>query len=101
MIIPAKRQCDLCKNNIPEGRHFCQVLYPLDPQDKAALGIRRPEQFDSILGDLHQARLESATYQFEMCRECVDALLPMLSNLKSEYIQRFADERRRRTAETA
>ena len=100
MIVPGKRLCDLCSNEIPSGVAHARLSYPLQPHDRELLWPARETPIGSILGDLNALGLQPAEYMFEFCRACVDGVLPMLAELKSSYIRRLVEERRRRATES-
>jgi hypothetical protein len=97
--IPEKRLCDLCKNEIDLTRAYPTLTYPLDLADFELLMAPGTEPRREILMGLTRAVPGQATcYQFDLCRGCVDGFLPMLADLKTEFIRRFIEERERRFA---
>lgn len=99
--MPARRLCDLCKNDIDTSRAYPVLSYPLDPQDLRVLEPRIEASPGEVLGLSRLLGGRPALYQFEFCRDCIDGILPMLSDLKSEYVRRLVDERDRRAKELA
>jgi hypothetical protein len=77
---------------MPHGVAMVGITYPLDPADYAALQPVEPPPSLLGLGGLVVPR--NSSYIFEVCRPCVDGILPMLASLKTEYLQRLVDERR-------
>jgi hypothetical protein len=96
VITPGKRCCDLCKNEIQSGERYCPMSYPLSRGDKQLFHDASPKREGySVLGDLGSmlgSQVPDA-YQFEFCRACIDGILPMLSDLKSEYLKRWFESR--------
>lgn len=95
MIKPATRHCDLCTNEINRGKAFASLNYPLDRSDAELIRAEGMSPAPpSIFGLAMQMPMPSH-YQFEICRPCVDGLLPMLDELKRKYLEQHAIERRR------
>jgi hypothetical protein len=100
--------CDLCKNTIDQEQAWPLILYPLDDVDKrrirddveAAFGpLSGNPMFGMIapmLGSLIPDR-----WKLEVCRGCIDGIVPQLRELKTEQIiakARQLAERRKRQA---
>jgi len=97
--IPEKRLCDLCKQEIDLSRPFPTLHYPLDSRDLELITPKREAPRGDVFG--LSTMLWGSTpnsYQFELCRGCVDGFLPMLSELKTDYIKRLVAEREKRAA---
>lgn len=97
MIIPSKRLCDLCKNEIPEGQRYSTLTYPLERADvERLLPAPPPASLGSGFLGVVLGCAQPDTLAFEVCRGCVDGILPMLEVLKGECIERIRRDRERR-----
>jgi hypothetical protein len=92
MRIPEKRICDLCRNEIAPGEPVIAMSYPLDPQDVEMAAAMLPmSPIPGVLGVMHIPRPDR--YLFEFCRPCTDGILPMLVDLKTEFLRQHLAER--------
>jgi hypothetical protein len=97
--IPEKRLCDLCKQELDLTRPFPTLHYPLDRQDLDLIAPKREAQRGEIFGlSVMRLDLTPSIYQFDLCRGCVDGFLPMIAELKTDYIKRLVAEREKRAA---
>ena len=95
MIIPSKRFCDLCKNEIAEGQLFCALTYPIDQADRELFaGSKAGRELFPNIRQLLQFNANAAV-SLEICRPCIDAILPMVSELKTDAIRRMVADRMR------
>lgn len=94
MIIPQKRLCDLCKNEIPSTDRHSTMSYPLDHHDIELLAPKVDGTGREVFPGLRLVTFaKPETFLFEFCRGCVDGILPMLAELKTEKIKTFVDDR--------
>jgi hypothetical protein len=97
-VIPGKRVCDLCRNEIPAGVKFPTMNYPLDREDVRRLLEPKAsgnglDIFSGMRAFAQASRSEAV--QFEFCRSCVDGILPMLPDLKTRIIHEMVEHRAR------
>jgi hypothetical protein len=95
---PGKIECDLCHNEIPRGVKHAGIVIPLskDDRDMFIKEIQRdmPKMEHNIFGGMMTAeRMAPAYWSFEVCVSCIDGILPMLRELKTEQIQNILRER--------
>ena len=92
-VIPARRQCDLCKNDIPVATPCARLTYPLESSELARLidGAQHAAATARLLtgGIIHVPQ----AYLFDICLGCTDGVLPMLADLKAQFL---AEHLRRR-----
>lgn len=95
MHIPEKQVCDLCKAELTGPSTV--MTYPLDETDRATIrGLMLPPSAPNalILGRLFDVAPHS--WHFDFCRGCVDGLIPMLAELKTQAIAAWRDQHQRR-----
>lgn len=102
MIIPGKRVCELCQNEIKPGQRFITVTLPMPKAERdrvlADVEKRMPKQPGSIFGLLIGQAPEM--WEIEVC-DCLTALLPQLLTARTEAVTRwlkFHEEARERRA---
>jgi hypothetical protein len=103
MHVPARRLCDLCRNEIDTSRPFPTMTYPLDQADLQLLAPPAPASRSDVFPGIAFVVWPGTanTYSFEFCRDCIDGILPMLKDLKTDYIRRWMEDRQRRQRESA
>ena len=87
MRVPAETLCDLCQGELTAPA--VELHYPLDLADQAFISSSVREQVQQ-LDALNRLLLDVAlprTYRFDICRGCIDGLLPMLADLKTTGIR--------------
>lgn len=95
---PGKTECDLCHNEIPRGVKCAGIGIPLSKDDRALFikEIERdlPKPEHNIFGGMITAeRIAPEYWSFEVCVSCIDGILPMLRELKTEQITHILRER--------
>jgi hypothetical protein len=94
MMLPGKRLCDLCKNEIPAHVRYLSMSYPLDRNDHQLLEPAAATADRDVFPGLRILTfVKPEVFVFEFCRACVDGILPMLAELKTEAIKRLVNER--------
>lgn len=98
MRIPEKRLCDLCRNELVPGEQVIGLNYPLDAQDVDLFLPRSGVTIHEMLPGLSRIPFVAKpnAFIFEICRPCIDAILPMLKELKTELLRDQLAERDRR-----
>lgn len=96
---PSITDCDLCKNVIPRGVKYAAITIPLAKTDRAEIretivsDIQAMPSPASTFGPFTPENMVPEYWQFDVCIECIEGILPMLASLKTTQIRRLLKEK--------
>lgn len=89
--VPARYECDLCKNPLDPDTVFPTLDYPLGPEDLVELVQAITDTFPQAHQFLGFVPI-NPRHRFHFCKDCVDRFLPMADAMKALAISIQKDE---------